>query len=544
MKSLQSKMNLGLLLILLCMMSLFSAKTTATCQANFTWSQTTNNVINFTNTSTGTTMNTTYTWYFGDGGTGYTPNPTYTYSVPGTYSVCLVISDSNTCSSYFCDSFVTVYGNVLCVMTASTSTLNASCGTCTDGAASAYSSGGTAPYHYIWSPSGATTQSATNLATGTYFVTITDANNCTATASATIDTCALHASFTWNQPSNNVIDYTNTSTGTNIYTMYEWNYGDGNYGYTANTSHTYSNPGTYYPCLAITDSANMISCTNTYCTTITVTGVNCNNLSINSTTTNSSCATCATGSMVTTTTGGTSPFTYVWTPNVSSNSSVYGLLPGSYTCCVSDAMGCTACTTGYVDSTINNTFCGASFYLYPDSMTAHHYWAVNSSYGTPPLTYSWNWGDSTFSTGPYPQHTYANAGIYTICLMITDSTGCTNTTCVTDSIQRTKNAMVYINVISPQMVGIKEVTSINSWSVFPNPVANSMTINYDLANTTKVMINVYDMIGNKVAGITNTIQLAGPHSILWDATTVPQGVYLMQLKTDTKTLNQKITIMR
>src|ERR1051326_412845 len=39
-------------------------------------------------------------------------------------------------------------------------------------------SGGTAPYTYSWNPSGQTTPTANNLASGNYTVTVKDANNC------------------------------------------------------------------------------------------------------------------------------------------------------------------------------------------------------------------------------------------------------------------------------------------------------------------------------------------------------------------------------
>ncbi len=46
-------------------------------------------------------------------------------------------------------------------------------------------SGSTSPYTYLWS-TGGTTATITGLNTGTYTVTVTDANNCTATSSTTV----------------------------------------------------------------------------------------------------------------------------------------------------------------------------------------------------------------------------------------------------------------------------------------------------------------------------------------------------------------------
>lgn len=54
-----------------------------------------------------------------------------------------------------------------------------------DGSATANPTGGTAPYTYLWS-NGNVTQTATSLGVGTFSVTITDANGCTATGSANV----------------------------------------------------------------------------------------------------------------------------------------------------------------------------------------------------------------------------------------------------------------------------------------------------------------------------------------------------------------------
>lgn len=63
-----------------------------------------------------------------------------------------------------------------------------------NGAANLSTSGGTIPYAYFWS-NGATTQNITGLVEGSYTVTVTDGNNCTQTASATLSTATGPCTF-------------------------------------------------------------------------------------------------------------------------------------------------------------------------------------------------------------------------------------------------------------------------------------------------------------------------------------------------------------
>lgn len=80
------------------------------CNANFVASLNgTPNTYHFTNLSSGGTQ---YYWNFGDGSWSSNFDPNHTFANPGTYLVCLTISDSmQTCNSTFCDSIVVGGGN-------------------------------------------------------------------------------------------------------------------------------------------------------------------------------------------------------------------------------------------------------------------------------------------------------------------------------------------------------------------------------------------------------------------------------------------------
>lgn len=65
-----------------------------------------------------------------------------------------------------------------------------------NGSANVQVTGGAPPYTYLWSPSGGTGSSASNLISGTYTVAVTDANGCTVNATAVVGNSAtLNVAF-------------------------------------------------------------------------------------------------------------------------------------------------------------------------------------------------------------------------------------------------------------------------------------------------------------------------------------------------------------
>jgi len=97
----------------------------------------------------------------------------------GMYTV--AVTDANGCTA---EQTVEVM-EVACNLAADLSANNPNCVGAADGAATAMPLGGLAPFEYLWS-NGATDQTATGLASGVYSVVITDANGCTAEATATL----------------------------------------------------------------------------------------------------------------------------------------------------------------------------------------------------------------------------------------------------------------------------------------------------------------------------------------------------------------------
>ncbi|MGD1846319.1 MAG: LamG-like jellyroll fold domain-containing protein, partial [Salibacteraceae bacterium] len=96
-----------------------------------------------------------------------------------TYSV--TITDANGCT----DSASVVLNQPAAISASISSSSNVTVSGASDGSATAAATGGTSPYSFNWSNS-ATTSTISSLATGTYTVTVTDANGCTDLASVTI----------------------------------------------------------------------------------------------------------------------------------------------------------------------------------------------------------------------------------------------------------------------------------------------------------------------------------------------------------------------
>ncbi len=266
-----------------------------------------------------------FTYIWSNGGT----TATITGLAAGSYGV--TVTDANECTG---TTSVTVSEPTELTVSASGSDLD--CADMNDGTATASPSGGTPPYSYSWS-NGATTQTATGLSAGTYTVTVTDDNGCTAMTSVTISSPnGLSVLITQNSGTcNNQTDgilAANVTGGTGPYT-YAWSNGA--------TTQAASNlaAGTYS--VTVTD-ANGCTASSTAGLTIFPAPTCSVSVDAESTLGNN-------GQLTVTPAGGTLPYTYIWNSGQTTQT-ISGLAPGTYTVTVTDANGCQTTCSGTLDA--------------------------------------------------------------------------------------------------------------------------------------------------------------------------------------------------
>jgi PKD repeat protein len=234
------------------------------CEASFTASAN-GLTVDFTNLSVGGYN--ASSWDFGDGfGSSSANDPSYTYIIPGTYTVCLFIYDTiwGTCFDDTCID-VTVTnggggGNCNANFSYDTDQLNLSC---TNTSTGSYITA-------IWDFGDGSTPSLsgdhTYATPGTYDVCLTIGNLVPFCAdqhceSITVTEFTCEPDFTYSfDPVSNVFSFDNTTTVGNV-TSVKWEFGDGNSTTFANPSYTYNVPGSYEVCLNTYDGNNLCGTT-------------------------------------------------------------------------------------------------------------------------------------------------------------------------------------------------------------------------------------------------------------------------------------------
>jgi hypothetical protein len=250
----------------------------------------------------------------------------------GTYGV--LVTDANGCDTTLTFQLIEPPALVVDIVV-----VPSGCGGVCNGTATASVTGGTAPYTYLWAPgtiTGQGTPVASDLCAGSYTLTVTDAAGCSVVSSFTVSTPAgIDATGTVTNATcastcNGAIDVVTTG-GLPPY-LFTWSPAPPSGQGTPNVSGLC--PGVWT--LQITDAA--------VCDTVLVFTVGSPSAIIpNDTFTNETCNGPCDGTATVAPTGGTAPYSYLWTPAPpigQGTPAASGLCPGAWSVTITDGAGC------------------------------------------------------------------------------------------------------------------------------------------------------------------------------------------------------------
>lgn len=107
---------------------------------------------------------------------------------------------------------------------------------------------------------------------------------------------------------------------------------------------------------------------------------------------------------------------------------------------------------------------------------------------------------------------------------------------------RTSESNVSVTVTVTNEPSIPKVVSLPQ--NYPNPFNSSTVIRYSLPEAGRVNLEVYNLLGQKVATLVDDDQQAGYYFHTWNMTDLPSGIYFCRLKTGDSEKRRKMLIIR
>jgi plastocyanin len=86
--------------------------------------------------------------------------------------------------------------------------------------------------------------------------------------------------------------------------------------------------------------------------------------------------------------------------------------------------------------------------------------------------------------------------------------------------------------------------SFNLEQNFPNPFNPFTKIRFSLLESRHVILNVYNVLGNKVATLVDGVQSAGLHTVEFDASLLPSGIYYYKMEAGNFFAVKKLTLIK
>lgn len=220
--------------------------------------------------------------------------------------------------------------------------------------------------------------------------------------------------------------------------------------------------------------------------------------------TNSTCGNSNDGAIMTTVTGGCTPYSYLWNTGATT-SSLTGISSGTYSVTVTDANMCNKVGSYFLNS---NSF--ADFIYSPFGSASTLSFMNGSNFGH---VWSWDFGDGGTSSLENPIHSYVTAGAYMVCLTVTDTTnGCSDSTCHPVDI----------------LIGMDGRNTLPGLSIYPNPADDEFRLKVQVPLLDRIQMQICDLPG-RCHHAQSFFGLRG--EVLIDVRALPPGLYLVEITT-------------
>jgi hypothetical protein len=79
---------------------------------------------------------------------------------------------------------------------------------------------------------------------------------------------------------------------------------------------------------------------------------------------------------------------------------------------------------------------------------------------------------------------------------------------------------------------------------FPNPFNPSTTISYTLPVAGRVSLKIFNLLGQEVAALLSGEQAGGAHQVVWNASQMPGGIYLVRLEAANNVAVRKLQLLK
>jgi hypothetical protein len=129
--------------------------------------------------------------------------------------------------------------------------------------------------------------------------------------------------------------------------------------------------------------------------------------------------------------------------------------------------------------------------------------------------YFWDFGDGAVSFDQNPTHTYTTVGLYTVSQTVTSADGCIAT------------ALEDI-LVEATTTNVSTVTAPAPMTVFPNPTAGSLQVQWEQPLSTEVSYRIWNSAGQSVQ---MGILAPGQRTFVLPTATLPAGLYWLQAET-------------